>query len=603
MNDNHMDGSDDDSSLSIDRRLFLGAGLALGAAVALGAAAPASASAFAEAAPKPRMPGPAAWAQLRRQVGGRLVQPTSPLSTCYTDAGSAACESALSAVTNPFYNESLPGGTQITGYLNGWRYAVSPYAVAARNASDIAAAVNFARQRRVRLVVKGTGHDFLGRSSAPNSLLVWTHNMRKIVIHDSFRPLGAPSSVHATPAMTYGAGTRWLEAYQAATKHGLVVQGGTATSVGAAGGFIQGGGYGTWSRMYGSAAGNMLEAKVITANGQILTVNEYRYPDLFWALRGGGGGTFAIVANMTVRAFPIARTTGSITGSLTASSDQAFKVLLEKFAQFCGSELCNAHWGETVTLTTQNSIVLGLYFLDLSEARAQSIWRPFLDWVQRTPGLATENISFVVRPFSTTWDGRWYQQNEPGSVLYSDVPGETNLWWYANPQAAISLYMDSMQSRWLPASLFTPKSSRRLANALFKATRSHNINLSIYKGLHGANPGAIARSRRTSINPVVFDAAVLAQWAGSQQNAFPGIPGHEPDRAVGRQQAQLIDEAWKPIRAISPKSGSYVNETNFFEPDWKNAFWGTNYHKLLRIKHKYDPDNLFQVHHGVGSSR
>ena len=55
------------------------------------------------------------------------------------------------------------------------------------------------------------------------------------------------------------------------------------------------------------------------------------------------------------------------------------------------------------------------------------------------------------------------------------------------------------------------------------------------------------------------------------------------------------------IRAATPESGSYVNETDYFEPDWQRSFWGTNYPRLLEIKRRYDPDGLFRCHHCVGS--
>jgi FAD/FMN-containing dehydrogenase len=99
----------------------------------------------------------------------------------------------------------------------------------------------------------------------------------------------------------------------------------------------------------------------------------------------------------------------------------------------------------------------------------------------------------------------------------------------------------------------------------------------------------------------VFDAACLLISASNQQNAFPGIPGVEPDAEQGAIDAQHVAKAMDGIRTMTPNSGSYVNETDYFEPDWQQNFWGTNYPMLLEIKHRYDPTNLFRVHHGVGS--
>src|SRR6202050_3311218 len=190
---------------------------------------------------------------------------------------------------------------------------------AAVSAADIAAALDFGRERGVGLVIKGTGHDYLGRSSAPGSLLIWTHRMREITMHDTFRPAGTDGP--GVPAISVGAGTRWLEAYQMAARHGRYVQGGGCVSVGAAGGFPQGGGFGSFSRRYGTAAGNVLEAEGVLAAGESVVANEARHADLFWALRGGGGGTFGVVTRLTMRTYPMPDTFISVRGTIRASGD------------------------------------------------------------------------------------------------------------------------------------------------------------------------------------------------------------------------------------------------------------------------------------------
>ena len=84
--------------------------------------------------------------------------------------------------------------------------------------------------------------------------------------------------------------------------------------------------------------------------------------------------------------------------------------------------------------------------------------------------------------------------------------------------------------------------------------------------------------------------------------AYPGVPGHEPDLAAAEREAQAtlwqVDER-NP--KLLPRVGSYVWETDFFQPNWQDAFWGENYARLRAVKDKYDPEGLFFVHHGVGS--
>ena len=271
----------------------------------------------------PSWPTTATWDTLKSQVSGRLIQVASPLQPCIDDPSGGQCASVLKDLQNPFFNEDQPGATQTTGWADAWDAAVSPYAVAAESAEDVAAAVRFARAHGVRLVVKGTGHDYLGRSNAPNSLLIWTHNMRDVTVQDDFRIAGG--SGPGQPAISVGAGTRWLEAYEAATQHGRYVQGGGCTSVGAAGGFIQGSGFGSFSKRFGTGAAGVLEYEVVTADGTIVIANDAQNQDLFWALRGGGGGTFGVVTRVTLLSHPIPQVGGLVGGSIKAHSDNAFR--------------------------------------------------------------------------------------------------------------------------------------------------------------------------------------------------------------------------------------------------------------------------------------
>src|SRR5271170_8194047 len=101
-----------------------------------------------------------------------------------------------------------------------------------------------------------------------------------------------------TLAVTVGAGTFGMQAYTAVTTEGgKYVQGGGCTTVGLAG-LLQGGGFGSFSKHYGTAAASLLEAEVVTADGQIRIANACTNPDLFWALKGGGGGTFGVISKV-----------------------------------------------------------------------------------------------------------------------------------------------------------------------------------------------------------------------------------------------------------------------------------------------------------------
>jgi FAD/FMN-containing dehydrogenase len=264
-------------------------------------------------------------------------------------------------------------------------------------------------------VIKGTGHDYLGRSCAPGSLMIWTHRMREVTVHDSFVPAGSPADTKGVPAITVGAGTRWLEAYQALLPYGRYVQGGGCVTVGAAGGFVQGGGFGSLSRRYGTAAGNVLEAEVVLASGEIVIANAVQHPDLFWALRGGGGGTFGVVSRLTMATYPAPQTLGMVAGTITASSDADFRRLLGRLALVLPG-LCDDHWGEHMVFACTNVAEFGLVAADLPDEQLQDLWAPFLNWVTAQPDAYRCDVSVGNTPFAALWDHEARSLVAPDSI-------------------------------------------------------------------------------------------------------------------------------------------------------------------------------------------
>ena len=166
---------------------------------------------------EPCWPSRSAWAELNSTVGGRLLgQLASPIAACDVDAAGTQCAEALAASQDPFWLQSQVMGTEKTGWLGAFdmRDKVSEFAVAAESTEDVAAAVGFAAKNNLRLAVKGTGHDYTGRSTANESLMVWTHNIAGIDFGSDFRPAGCPASQAAEPHVVHiGAGERWVDVY------------------------------------------------------------------------------------------------------------------------------------------------------------------------------------------------------------------------------------------------------------------------------------------------------------------------------------------------------------------------------------------------------
>jgi len=552
----------------------------------------------------PSWPTPASWEKLKQQVGGQLIPVQFPLAACQSASDSASCQDIINNLKNPYYVGDQPGLTQTLGWADAWVTKPSVYAVAARDASDIAAAVNFARENNLRLVVKGGGHSYQGTSNAPDSLLIWTRHMDDITMHPAFVPQGCGATHAPQPAVTLGAGVIWMHAYDAVTtKGGGYVQGGGCTTVGVAG-LIQSGGFGSFSKHYGLAAAGLLEAEVVTADGKIRVANACTNPDLFWALKGGGGGSSGAVSKVTLRVRELPTTFGAVVVNIKAASDDAYRRLLRQFVSFYREQLFNDHWGEQAHIKPDNSLVISMLFRGMDSEQATKVWKPFLDWVARSPAVYTLKSPPVIvsGPARHLWDVDYMKEHHPGSLVSDPRPGArpSDAWW-AGDGGQVGQFLYAYESQWLPASLLESDSHELLANALFASSRHWQVELHFNKGLAGAPAEAIDAARDTAMNPAVLDAFALAIIAAGEGHAYPGIRGHEPDVAAAREQAAAVSQAMNELRKIVPHAASYVSESNFFEPSWQQSFWGSNYARLQTVKAKYDPEGLFFVHHGVGS--
>jgi FAD/FMN-containing dehydrogenase len=549
-------------------------------------------------------PNAESWEKLRQDVGGNLIKVESPLVACESAPDSAPCQAVIKNLQNPYFVGDQAGGTQTSGWIDAWTSAPSAYAVAVRNTADVVAAVNFARENNLRLVVKGGGHSYQGTSNAADSLLIWTRAMKNITVHDAFVTQGCAEKQAPQPAVTVEAGAMWIDAYDAVTtKAARYVQGGGCATVGVAG-LIQSGGFGSFSKKFGMAAAGLLEAEVVAADGAVLIANSCKNSDLFWGIKGGGGGSLGVVTKVTLRTHELPTFFGGVIAKIKAASDAAFRRLIGQFISFYNESLFNPDWGESVTFRPDNSVTITMVFQGFDQRQAENIWQPFFNWVSRSsPDLTIESIPMIGSvPARNFWNAEYLRKNLPDMIFTDDRPGaaETHMWWAGN-QGEVGFYLHGYESVWLPASLLQREEQQRLADALFAGSRHWRVSLHFNKGLAGAPPDTLAAARDTAMNPAVVDAFALAIIAGGGPPAYPGIPGHQPDLVAARKNAAEIDQAMDELRKIVPDAGSYVSESNYFERSWQRSFWGPNYPRLLQVKAKYDPTGLFFVHHGVGS--
>jgi FAD/FMN-containing dehydrogenase len=549
----------------------------------------------------PGWPLAAQWEQLKRDVGGRLLKLESPFAHCSASPYDSICAKALKHLDNPFALGDNPALTQTSGWADAWTSQPSAYAVAAENTADVVAAINFAREHRLRLVVKGGGHSYQGTSDAPDSLLVWPRHMNKVTLHDAFVAQGCTEAPQ--PAVTIEAGAMWIDAYDAVTtKGGRYVQGGGCTTVGVAG-LVQSGGFGNFSKNWGTAAANLLEAEIITADGQVRIANAGTHPELFWGLKGGGGGSLGVVTRLTLRTFELPEFFGGVGGTIKAASDTAYRALIAEAVRFYQRALFNPHWGEQMSFRNGDSLKISMVFQGLSKQEAEQTWTPFLDWVRtRKEYTFTQPLQVLAVPARHFWDAEFFRKYAPKLIMSDDrpdAPSHHTLW--AGDRGQVGWFIHSYQSAWLPASLLHTDQQTRLADALFAASQHWNFELHFNKGLAGGSADAIDRARDTATHPQVLDAFALAICGSSGDPAFPGMPDAHPELAKARREAATVDKAMDALRAVAPGAGSYVSESDYFLHDWQRGFWGPHYAKLAAVKRKYDPDGLFFVHHGVGS--
>jgi FAD/FMN-containing dehydrogenase len=217
---------------------------------------------------------------------------------------------------NPFSSKTSP--CTIGNYVQ--------YTVNATDAAHVQKTIHFAARHNIRLVIRNTGHDLLGKSTGAGGLAIWMHYMKDISI------MNYDSPTYSGKAIKMGAGVQSFEASEAAYRAGLVIVGGNCPTVGLAGGYSQGGGHGQLVSHVGLAADQVLEWEVVLANGKLVTASPTNHPDLYWALSGGGGGTYGVVVSMTSKAYlELPTASGNLTFFDTGVSRDTFFAAVAMF--------------------------------------------------------------------------------------------------------------------------------------------------------------------------------------------------------------------------------------------------------------------------------
>ncbi|KAK3346469.1 hypothetical protein B0T25DRAFT_624894 [Lasiosphaeria hispida] len=536
-------------------------------------------------------PSQADWRVLHTLLGGALIKTVPLAAPCYQNLGvfsTEKCAAIGSNWTNGYLHENDPtstfwpiyqGSTCLPTDDPGSRTctlgAFPTYTVNVSSVRQIQLAVNFARNANLRLVVKNTGHCYLGKSSGAGALSIWTHNLKETAFYPQ---LSIPG--YSGPALKIGAGVTVREVYQKAHQHGVSALGGICESVGYAGGYIAGGGHTPLSGLYGMAADHVMALEVVTADGRFVTASPEEHPDLFWALRGGGGGTYGVVTSIIIRVhpkLPVVTSVLSFSTSATVSADtfwEGLRVYFELFIPF--TDAGTYSWW---TLTPQDG---GGFRFSME---------PFF-----APNHTIESFNALVKP----WFDRLAALNIPIHPITTAhdafYPAYSATW-------GSDVGLNSAgSSAFVPGNWLLPRGNWEdptKFNATFAAIRTHCSAGRMLFGYHQA-----PRNRANADNAVSPAFRQLISMLVLSSGLPPDAGDHPTPAQIKSATDDLLYKVIAPFRAVAPESaggGSYLNEANVDQPDWQAAFYGAPYQRLLGIKGKYDPRHVFYGPTAVGS--
>ncbi|KAJ5289000.1 FAD/FMN-containing isoamyl alcohol oxidase MreA-like protein [Penicillium angulare] len=543
------------------------------------------------------------WESLNRTTQGRLHTLRPVGAVCHGSAYNyKACNVTKEYESSSIWRADHPAAVQYSNwemwpeqnqscYIDAKRSIpcgqgrVSLYTIEAESPHDIQAGVTFARTHNLRLAIRNTGHSYQGRSTAPESLQINTHLMKNKTLHKNFKPAGYNGKGKIEPlAVTLDAGVQLFDMYTFCGENGVMAVGGSSHGVGAAGGYIQGGGHSMFAGVAGMASDNALEFHVVVADGRHVIANEYQNSDLFWALRGGGGGTWGVVTSVTVRAFPDPPIVGfTFSGGGAFGSDSywdAVEYLNSFLPEF--NEAGGAMYYYLVPDYTVSGEQVSMFYAEggfanhSDVAKVNKLMKPFIKKLGEITG-SPFNYTATLTPKAT-------------SLFTTNFKGPDG--------GGIPVILGSrLITRDLLKSADGPKQVTDAVRSLKTIPGNTSIGYEGIQGLVTVGPQVWANSD--------LDSALHPIWRETQLHLIIAR-GWDVDTPFEEQQIiqNNLTQVEVPILKKldpAPKGGAYLNEADAYDEDWKSTFWGPNYPRLRQIKQKWDPEGLFIVRTGVGS--
>jgi hypothetical protein len=434
---------------------------------------------------------------------------------------------------------------------------------------------------------RNTGHDYLGRNTGGGALQVWVHRFKSFEYLPSIE-----IAQYKGQAARVGVALEQHEVYSYMGKNNITMLAPGSPTVGAYGGYMQGGGFSYITSKYGLMADQVLALEVVTADGSFVHADPETNADLFWAIRGGGPSNFGIVTSAIVKAYPpttIARSdfsfqTGPVFGNSTST------VRINNTATFWKG--VDIYFSHNVRINDAKGIMWN-YIQPQAKDRFQTERTFSLQSQITKPGVTVEEMQALVAPLIK-------DLNDVGIPLVNPTP---RFW---------QTYADFGT---VPGGPTGGTSNGRFGSCLFSRSNFEDPKSPEYRTTMNAIRTFVEEGGY-SFHSVDF--APTYETAG-----YPGANSavnmhlrsammHATGFDTTSYNAGITDEEWKASHArlnkyiqkwrdASSDGGAYMNEADVEEPNFRYSFYGRGYARLLQIKRARDPWNVFYAVTGVGS--
>ena len=459
-----------------------------------------------------------------------------------TSAIAAPVEELAAAVRGDLILPADPGYDQARAVYNAMIDKRPAAIVRCRDTADVIACVRFARAHDIDIAVRGGGHNAAGLGVWDNALVIDLSLMRSTTV--------SPDN----HTVRVDAGCTWADVDHATVAFGMATPSGILGSTGV-GGLTLGGGIGYLARRFGLTVDNLLAADVVLANGTLVTASPTSHPDLFWALRGGGGN-FGIVTSFTFRCHDIGEH-GTIIGG----------PVLYDFADT--AEVMRWYRDMLPSLPEELSGWLGLITISSGPPFPEELWGRkacAIIWCYTGPHDRADKVLAPVKEF--------------GSPL---VVGLQPMPFSALQSAFDALYPAGLQWYW-KADFFT-----EITDAAIDAHLRYGVQLPTGHSTMHLYPIDGAASR------VPQDATAFAYRDGGWAGVIVGV---DPDPASVGPMSQWARDYWEALHPTSA-GGGYINFLMGEGQDRIKAAYRGNYDRLTRVKDRYDPGNVFHVNQNI----